>query len=226
MRVPLAVLTAIAGLALLPSRASAQAVPPLRHLQLSGGFGAATGAALGQQDANLRTATPGTPYRLFTTTSRMSAAPMVDLRAGVALTKRYGLEAHASYGHPEVRTSISSDAEGAPDVTAVERLDEYLFDGGVVVRFDEWTFAGVSPFATAGGGYLRQLHEDLVTIEDGGVFFAGGGVTRALVVRPRGWWHSLGVRADARLNVVSGGITIDDRRRRHVAVSGSLYIVF
>jgi len=91
---------------------------------------------LGQQDANLRTATAGTPFRLFTTTSRMSAAPMLDLRAGIALTRRYGVEGHASYGHPEVRTSISSDAEGAPDVTAVERLDEYLIDAGVVVRFD------------------------------------------------------------------------------------------
>ena len=226
MRIGLAVFTAIAGFALLPSLAGAQAALPLHHLQLSGGFGAATGAALGQQDANLRTATPGTPYRLFTTTSRMSAAPMFDLRAGVALTKRFGLDAHASYGHPDVRTSVSSDAEGAPDVTAVERLDEYLFDGGVVFRFDEWTFAGLSPFATVGGGYLRQLHEDLVAIEDGGLFFAGGGVTRAFVVRPRGWWRSVGVRGDARLNVLSGGITIDDRRRRRLAVSGSLYVVF
>ncbi len=225
MRVAFTVFTTIAGLALLPSLAGAQAAPPLHHLQLSGGFGAAAGAALGQQDANLRTTT-ATPYRLFTTTSRMSAAPMLDLRAGVALTKRFGLEAHASYGHPEVRTSVSSDAEGAPDVTAVERLDEYLFDGGVVVRFDEWTFAGVSPFATVGGGYLRQLHEDLVAIEDGGLFFAGGGITRAFVERPRGWWRSVGVRGDARLNVLSGGITIDDRRRRRLAVSGSLYVVF
>ena len=226
MRIALGVCAAIAGLALLPSSGGAQTAPPLRHLEVSGGYGAATGAALGQQDANLRTATAGTPFRLFTTTSRMSAAPMLDLRAGIALTRRYGVEGHASYGHPEVRTSISSDAEGAPDVTAVERLDEYLIDAGVVVRFDEWTFAGVSPFATVGGGYLRQLHEDLIAIEEGGVFFVGGGVKRAFVVRPHGWWRALGVRGDARLNVLSGGITIDDRTRRHVAVSVSLYIVF
>jgi hypothetical protein len=226
MRIALRVCAAIAALALVPSSAGAQTAPPLRHLELSGGFGIVTGAALGQQDANLRTATPDTPFRLFTTTSRMSGAPILDLRAGTALTRRYGVEAHASYGHPEVRTSISSDAEGAPDLTAVERLDEYVIDGGVVFRFEEWTFAGLTPFATVGGGYLRQLHEDLVAIEEGSVFFVGGGVKRAFVTRPRGWWHALGARADARLNILSGGITIDDRTRRHLAVSGSLFVVF
>ena len=151
---------------------------------------------------------------------------MIDLRAGVALTRRFGVEAHASYAHPELRTSVSSDAEGAPSLTAIERLDEYVIDGGVVVRFDEWTVAGWTPFATGGAGYLRQLHQDLTATEEGHVFFVGGGVKRGLVARPRGWLRGVGARADARLDRLSGGITIGDEARSHVAISGSLFITF
>jgi hypothetical protein len=217
---------AAASLALLPGTLWAQGQAPLRHLELSGGIGFLTGSTLGQQDAELRTSTPGTPYRLFTATSRMSAVPVLDLRAGLALTSRFGIEAHAAYGHPEVRTAVSSDAENAPDLTAVERLDQYLIDGGIVIGLDEWQIAGLHPFATVGGGYLRQLHEGLVVIDTGRLFYVGGGVKRGLVVRPRGWWRAIGVRGDARLNLLSGGIEVDDRVRRHAVVSGSVFVVF
>ena len=104
--------------------AAAQTPSLLRHLELSGGIGVLGGATLGTQNADLRTATTGQPYRLFTSNSRMSAAPVIDLRLGTALTRRFGVEAHAVVGHPEVRTALSSDAEGAPSITAVERLDQ------------------------------------------------------------------------------------------------------
>jgi hypothetical protein len=101
-----------------------------------------------------------------------------------------------------------------------------MIDGGVVVRFDEWAVGGWVPFATGGGGYLRQLHEDLTVTEEGHVVFVGGGVKRGLVARPRGWLRGVGARADARLDVLTGGITIDDKTRSHVAISGSLFITF
>jgi hypothetical protein len=151
---------------------------------------------------------------------------MLDLRVGVPLGGRYGIEGHASYSHPEIRTDVSSDAEGAPNLTAVERLDQYLIDGGVVAALDWWTRAGLHPFVTAGGGYLRQLHEGLVVIEDGRVFFAGGGIKHTIHTRPGGFIRGLGARADARLNLLSGGIHIDDNVRRHVSVSGSLFVIF
>lgn len=220
------VVIVIALAMVMPALAAAQSPPVLRHLELAGGVGVLGGAALGAQNADLRTNTAGQPYRLFATTTRMSAAPVLDLRAGVMLTTRYGAEAHAAFGHPDVRTALSSDAEGAPSITAVERLDQYLIDGGVVIGLDELRVAGLRPFAVAGAGYVRQLHEGLTAIEDGRVFYAGGGVRRELVRRPRGFWHALGARADVRLNMLSGGIKIDDRTRRHVSASGSLFVVF
>ena len=215
-----------AAIAVIPAVAAAQSSSPLRRLELAGGLGVFSGAALGTQQADLRTATAGQPYRLFSSSTRMSAAPMFDLRLGVPVAGRYGVEGHAAYGHPEVRTSLSSDAEHAPDLTAVERLDQYVIDGGLIVSLDEWSIAGLHPFATVGAGYLRQLHEGLVVIEEGSVFFAGGGVKHTIHSRPRGFVRGIGARADVRLNLLSGGIHIDDSARRHISVSGSLFVIF
>lgn len=222
LRVPIVAL----GLALVPAFGEAQTAFPLHHLELSVGAGFIAGTSLGSQDANLRTATANQPYRLFTSSSHTSTAPIIDLRAGVSLTRRYGVEAHAAYGHPELRTALSSDVEGAPSLTAVERLDQYLIDGGVVIGLDQWSVAGLHPFAAVGGGYVRQLHQDLVVIEEGGVFYAGGGVKHGLVSRPRGFFRGLGARADVRLNLLKGGINFNDGVHPQMSVSGSLFVVF
>lgn len=220
----LAIVAAV--IAVIPAAAAAQSSSPLRRIEVAAGIGVLGGAALGSQNADLRTATAAQPYRLFSSSTRMSTAPIFDLRVGVPVAGRYGVEGHAFYSHPEIRTSLSSDAEHAPDLTAIERLDQYVIDGGVLVGLDEWTIAGLRPFATVGGGYLRQLHEGLVVIEEGGVFFIGGGVKHTIHMRPRGLVRGIGVRADLRLNLLSGGIHIDDSARRHVSVSGSLFVMF
>lgn len=200
--------------------------PPLHRLQLSAGVGVFGGAALGDADANLRASTTPDSYRVFTTSSRQARAAVLDLRAAVDITRRWGVEAHALFGHPEVRTAVSSDAEGAPNLTAVERLDHYLIDGGLVFRFDRPRAMGLQPFVVAGGGYLRQLHEGLTVIEEGRVFYAGAGARRLVWSRPRGTPRALGARGDVRLNVLTGGITVDDTARRQVSASASLFVVF
>jgi len=195
------------------------------HIEVSGGAGMFGGAALGSHDADLRSPTVGQPYRLFTTTSRMALAPVFDVRVGVALSQRYAVEGHIGYGRPELRTELSSDAESAPSITAVENVDQYVIDGGVLVYFGPLG-TGIRPFVTAGAGYLRQLHEGRILVEDGSVFYAGGGLKYGLMSRSVGLVKALGVRADARLNVLSGGVQIDDRVRRHVGVSGGIFVVF
>src|SRR5262245_3632495 len=199
--------------ALSASSALAQTVPPLHRLQLAAGIGFLGGAALGDADANLRSSTSTDPYRLFATSSELASATVLDLRAAVDLTRRFGLEAHALYGHPELRTSVSGDVENAPSVVAVERLDHYLIDGGVVITLDELRVGGWQPFAAAGAGYLRQLHEGLTLTEDGHLFYVGGGVRRLLMSRDKGFLRGLGARGDVRLNILSGGITVEDKAR-------------
>lgn len=216
---------AVACCVVLPAAASAQDEVLVGHVELSGGGGLSAGATLGSRDADQRTPTPDQPFRLFTTSSRMAQAPVFDVRVGVALSPRYAVEGHVGYGRPELQTELSSDAENAPSLTAIESVDQYFIDGGVVVHFEGWA-PGVRPFVTAGGGYLRQLHEGRVVVETGQVFYAGGGLKYGLTSRREGFIRAVGLRGDARLNVLSGGIKVDDSVRRHLTVSGGLFVVF
>ena len=218
-------LAALLSLGVLVAPANAQS-PPLHRLELAAGIGLFGGASLGTAQANLRPSTPGAPYRVFDTSTKIEQATVLDLRAGFALTRRYGIEAHALYGHPEVATSISGDVEGAPAITAVERLDHYLIDGGVTVALPEFRVAGIEPFAAGGAGYLRQLHEGLTVVETGTVYYVGGGGKYWFRTRSRGFLRALGARGDARLNVLSGAITVEDNTRRHFSLSGSVFVVF
>jgi hypothetical protein len=208
------------------SSAHAQTDPPLHRLQIAAGVAFLGGASLGDADANLRSSDGTSPYRVFTTSSNLAGAPGLDLRAAVDLTRRFGLEAHALYGHPEIQTEVSGDVEDAPSVTAVERLDHYLIDGGILVFLDEFRVKGWRPFAAGGAGYLRQLHEGLTLTEEGHLFYVGGGARRTFVARTSGFLRGFGARGDVRLNILSGGITVEDKSRSHLSVNGSLFVVF
>lgn len=221
------VIVALFLLILMPAGGWAQTnQPPLRRFELAVGIGFLGGAALGDADANLQSSTSTDPYRLFSTSTRQLDATALDLRAGFDLSRRIGFEAHVMFGHPEVRTTVEGDVEGAPTIDVVERVDQYLIDGGIVFRLSELPVKGVHPFVTAGAGYLRQLHEGLTVIEDGQLFYAGGGARYWIFTRPRGVPRGGGIRGDVRLNVLTGGIVVDDRNRRHVSISGSFFLLF
>ena len=215
-----------AALVCAASAAHAQADPPMHRLQLAAGVGFLGGASLGVADANLRSSVANDPYRVFTTSSRFGSALALDLRAAVDLTRRFGLEAHALYGHPELQTEVTGDVENAPPVTAVERIDHYLIDGGILIKLDELRVRGWQPFVAAGAGYLRQLHEGLTLTEDGQVFYVGGGVRTTIVTRTKGFVRGLGVRGDVRFNILSGGITVEDKARQQLSASASFFVVF
>jgi hypothetical protein len=200
--------------------------PPLRRFELGAGIGFLGGAALGDADGALRSGTSNDPYRLFSTSTRLHDATVLDLRAGFDLSRRIGFEARLVFGHPEMRTTVEGDVEGAPTIDAVERLDQYLIDGGIVFRLNELQVKGVQPFVTAGAGYLRQLHEGLTVIEDGQVFYAGGGARYWIFTRPRGVPRAGGLRGDVRLNVLSDGVTVDDQTRRHLSAGVDFFVTF
>ena len=82
------------------------------------------------------------------------------------------------------------------------------------------------PFATAGAGYLRQLHEGDTVIEEGQVYEVGGGLKHWLLARNRGVVKAAGIRVDARLYLLTAGITFDDGPRPHGAVSGAVFVAF
>jgi hypothetical protein len=209
--------------------AAAQPSPSSRppRVELSGGLGIFSGAGLGNRDADLR-ANSATPqaFRLFSTDSRLGGAPLVEVRAGVALSRRFGVEARFGYARPELRTSVTADVENAPALTVVERIDQFAIDGGVIVHVDEWRFIGLTPFVTGGAGYLRQVHAGQTLVEQGHGYYAGGGVRRAFVERERHVVKAAGIRADVRIDLLSGGVAFDDRLETHVSASGAFFIGF
>jgi hypothetical protein len=218
---------AVVGLIALSAVTSAHAqTPPVHRLEVWGGAGLFTGGTVGGRDATERANGSATPFRLFATESMLGRAPVVDAGVGMLLTRRIGAEARLVYGRPDVRTSISADAEGAPALTVVERIDQYAIAGSLVVLIDELRVGGLTPFAVAGAGYLRQLHEGHTVVENGHSFHVGGGVKRWLFTRDRHLLRAAGLRGDARLELFSGGVAFESGLRPRGVISGALFVMF
>lgn len=197
---------------------------PIGRLQVGVGVGWFGGAAVAEQPADLRAGGSGGVYRLFASDTDLGGAGSFETRVGVALTRRYGIEGRAAISRPEIHTVVSSDAEMSGSFTLAERIDQYVFDGGIVVRLDELVTLGLRPFASAGVGYVRQLHEGRELVEDGPLYYVGGGFTHALFSRTQGLIRAATVRADLRLNMLS--LELDDGARPQGSISGSFVLMF
>ena len=212
----------------LPADAQTTGQRRVKRVEVDAGGGILRGADLGSADANLRASDPARrPLRLFSTGSRFASAPTFHVRAGFAFNRRIGVEGGLMLSRPDLRTSISADAEDTPPITIAERIDQYGIDAGVVVMLSELSLGGRTvPFVAAGAGYLRQLHEGQALVEQGRAYYAGGGVKHWLLLRDRGLISAAGLRADARVYLMSGGIAFEDRLRPHMTISGSLFVTF
>lgn len=131
------------------------------------------------------------------------------------------------FARPSVRTRITSDVEGAEPLTTEERLDQYFVEASAVyflhaLRLGRQTV----PFVSAGGGYLRQLHEGRTLVETGQVYHVGGGLRHWLRAGGRGFIRGAGLRVDVRAYVLSNGFRLEDGSRVHGAVSGGAFLTF
>jgi hypothetical protein len=215
--------TLVAGLSVTPAAAQAPSAPNGR-LQAGVGVGWLGGSSFGEQPADLRTSTGG-QYRLFESETDLGATASFELRVGFALTPRFAVEGRVARSAPELSTAVSSDAEASGSFTISESIDQYVFDGGVAIRLDEFQAMGLMPFVSAGAGYIRQLHEGDTLVEEGQLFYAGGGFTRVFFSRPQGFIRAAGVRADLRLNILSLDLEADSSRLQG-SLAGSVVFTF
>jgi hypothetical protein len=207
--------------AVTPAAAQARSEPV--GIQVGVGVGWLGGAALGEQPADLRAASGG-PYRLFESESDLGASVSFELRVGFGLTPRFGIEGRVARSAPDLDTMVSSDAEARGSFTISESIDQYVFDGGVVIRLDELETMGLMPFASAGAGYVRQLHEGGDLVEEGQIFYVGGGFTRMFYSRSQGFIRAASARVDLRLNVFS--LDLDEDSRSQGSLAGSIVFTF
>jgi len=206
---PIAILCGL----LLPGTVEGQTVPlPGRFEVAAGGLWAAP-VSMGAADAT-ETAPNGTRFRLFSSESSFASAIGFEGRVGVRLSRALQLEGSASHAAPTLRTRIRSDAEGIPDLTLAETVNQWTIEAALVAHLARWRFGTRSvPFLSAGVGFLRQLHEGGTLVDTGRTYQGGGGVSVLLKRAGDGRLKSAGLRVGARGAVRTGGATFDHRVR-------------
>lgn len=207
------------------SPVSAQAAVPSSRLELSAGV-----LWIGQQplgDTTItETTSTGAPRTLFTTSGELAAAPGFAGRVGVRLTRSLVAEAEASYIKPQLRIALGNDVEGAASTTAAETVEQFTIGGGALWYLPGARTRRVAPFATAGGGYLRQLHEQETFVETGRYVRFGGGASILLVTGRH--WHSkgIGARVEAGAVIRSRGVRFDGGSTTSPAAGVSAFVRF
>jgi hypothetical protein len=218
----------LAVLALAPAVANAQEGPGLRRGHFTIGAAAAWsgGYEVGDSQALLRGNGPGTsptPYALFNAKSRLTSATGPMLQVGLALSRTLAFEGGATFTHPHVGVSITGDVEAPAQDLPGERLEQYLFEAGLTWQLPVRLGPRIAPFVSAGGGYLRQLHEDRTLVETGQIYHAGVGARYWL----RGGGaasKAIGLRGDVRLNLRRQGIDFENKMRAYPTLSLSAFI--
>jgi hypothetical protein len=188
--------------------------------------------SLGAVDANATTSDGGT-FRLFATSSELQSMPALEGRAGVRLGPIVSAEGVVSYGPSEVRTDVRFDVEGAPDVTATEPVRQFALEAIVVTEIAGWRVGSrTTPFVSGGVGYIRQVHEEGTLVEEGTIYRAGGGVNyvlrapRSAGVQPTTGRGTIGIRADIRAVVRTGGLALTPDASVAPAFGASLFFRF
>lgn len=214
-----------------PSAARAQSAPALRSwrpvFELAAGWNGASD--LGRVDATSRgtsvASATAPPFRLFTTESELGAAPAALAALVLPVSRHWAVAVRGGAARPRLSTRISADAEGAPTVEATEEVSDYTVDVSLLYHLPRLGGRRARPYLVAGGGYLRQLHEDHALVETGRTWHGGAGVR---------WWlrggdqatRAVGLTGDARWVWRSGGIAFADGARTMPAAALGFFVGF
>lgn len=223
-RARIAALVVLAG-ALLPAPAAyAQGDAPARF---EAGIGVLWIGAqpLGTATAS-ETTSAGGKQTLFTASSELAAKAGLAGHVGVRLTRALTVEAEGSYVQPPLRIALSGDSEGAAPLTASETIQQFTIGAGVVWHVPVARSARFEPFATAGGGYLRQLHERATLVETGRYYHLGGGASFLVVSGKHLRTKGIGARIDVRAIVRSKGVAFDGGSTTSPAAGVSAFVRF
>ena len=145
---------------------------------------------------------------------------------GVALTRGLRAEFAAVYSPTGLSTRVTGDVEGVDDLTVKAPVTQFLFEGGLQARPARWTHGRLSPFVTAGVGYLRQLNDGRTLVETGRAWYFGGGLYYERAATHPRRLKATGVRADLRALILRDGVAPDDTRRGAPAITASVFARF
>ena len=223
-------LPALAGRIVLVTALVAACAAPLRAqtptrgtVEIGGGAAVAGGSDLDRRTAQLtsNTGSTGGTFDYFDVEGQIKPGYGVLARLGVYLSSAMSVEGGLQWLRAINSQRISGDTEGAPDITAEAKLNQYLFEGSALWHIGS---GSARPFVYGGAGYLRVLHEGEALVEDGVEIHAGIGVkwsvSRRVAIRGDGGIsiRDLGSRA--------GADEVDDKRRTVPVAAGSIIWVF
>ena len=212
--------------ALVCGAAHAQAqTPGAGRLELSAGARWVGPIAFGTTAAT-ETTFGGGKRTLFESSSQLDASIGGSVGVGVQLTRGLRAEVSVAFSPTGLSTRISGDVEGVADLTVQAPVTQFLVEGGLQARPARWTRGRLSPFVTAGMGYLRQLNDGRTLVETGRACYFGGGLYYERAATHPRWLTATGVRADLRALVLRDGVAPDDTWRGAPAITASVFARF
>jgi hypothetical protein len=189
-----------------PTGAFAQR-PSERRPEIGGDLRWLTGVQFKSVNAN-ETAFGGATRTVFKSSTAFEQAVSPEAKVLVRLISSVDAEGSIAFGRSQLTTKLTQDPE-ASDATVSEPVTIYLLEAGVAAHLARWHRGRAAPFASAGIGYLRQLHDEHTFVEDGRSWYVGGGLRypfRNYAVRGL---KSAALRLELRATILSGGSTVD-----------------
>jgi hypothetical protein len=209
------------GLIAAPAAATAQ-TRELSRVEAAVGVLWTGASTVSTRDAN-ETSGAGNTFRLFASRMDLASAPGLEGRLAIRLTPRLQVEGLGSFAKPRLETRIANDFEGAAAARLREQTLQITIQAAANFNLSR---SGSGLFLTAGGGYLRQLHEGHTVVATGQSYFGGGGWRVYTGGSESGLFKAVGMRADARAVVQSGGVAPDGGTHIAPAAGVSLFLGF
>jgi hypothetical protein len=214
------------GLVVTPARAQTASAAEPGHFEVSVGAGWWGGYGLGSSHAAL----PGqSGTTLFDAEASIGGGAAATGRFAWTFWRELALEGAVSYARARLRSTVRSDVDAALNASLDTPFNQLAGEAGLMLPLRRAALSGgrLVPFVIGGGGYVRQLYEDGVLLETGRLGYAGGGVRVGLSgPRPDHFLKRVGLRADARLVVRTGGIDVAEHARAFVTLTGGAFVRF
>jgi hypothetical protein len=211
------------AMAIAPAGLAAAQSPPAGRFDVSGGFRWTGSMSVGERDAT-ETAPNAGRYRLFSTRTTLAPAPGLEGRLAVRVSRLVDAAFSTAFSKSDLKTSATSDVEGFQDVEAAESVTQVAIEGAAFINLPAlaWSERAL-PFVTAGGGFLRHLHEGRTLAETGAIYHIGAGLTFVLGSSGSGTVKSSGVRFDARALIRQNGVAFGDGSHLSAALGVSFF---
>lgn len=207
-----------------PRPAHAQASAPARPFEITLGGSWAAPIGLGTADANFLNNSGG-DFAQFRTSSGLGQGFGLETSIGFGLTRRLYADAIGGWTRISLSTDVSSDFEGASDVTLSQPGSRFLVGGAIRLLLSDPK--KLTWFVRGGVTWMRETAGGNTLTEDGFLTAAGVGVDYLWRNSPRASVHRLGLRIEGRLNLRSGGLALgEDKLRAGVAAAASLIMGF